>query len=299
MQDIPRRVLVTGSNKGIGYGILEKALIHSQEDQAIKYHLIMTSRDLVKGKKAIESLKEKFPAAADIELIELDLLSSVSISNAVEALKKSGPIDVLVNNAGWFARFEDQGHEDLIKNFIESPKVNYLATRDFTEAILKEDLINKNGMIINVSSRKGKFSWNTKLDSEYLEKLKNYKNPERLSLDEFTSVGQESIEKLLEKARDPLQKENLQDPYCLAKMLLSMYTYYLGKEPTILSKNIQVYSCHPGLAKTDMNTTPFANISYLEGADNVYHFLLFKPKIDPALQGEYFNELRVVEQLTN
>ena len=58
MQDLSlaKSILVTGSNKGIGYGIL-KGLLQKTKD----YKLILTSRDKELGGISLNELKTEFP----------------------------------------------------------------------------------------------------------------------------------------------------------------------------------------------------------------------------------------------
>ena len=90
-------VLVTGGNNGIGYEAV-KALLQSSK----AYHVLMGSRSLEKGKKAIETLHEECPKATNtVEMVQVDLTSDQSIEKAFEQVKaSSGHIDTLINNAG-------------------------------------------------------------------------------------------------------------------------------------------------------------------------------------------------------
>ena len=288
MQAKALRVMVTGSNKGIGYGIIEAALIHGQHGGP-QYHLIMTARDVKLGHEAVNKLKQQYPQA-HVELVQLDIAKPESIEQAVEALKKSGPIDILVNNAGWAGKGADPTTEELIQKTIG---INYFGTRALNDAILKANLINDNGRIINVSSCCALFRLNSKMDKADLEKLRTYKSG--LSYQEFSSLAEDIFARLKKDSRDEAKKDVMPNIYCCSKLLLSIYTYYLSREAEIQKRNIQVYSCHPGIVKTDMN--PRGSLTYLEGADRVYHLLLLKPEIDASKQGEYFNDNKQLESL--
>ena len=51
-----RTILVTGANKGIGYVTVERFL-----SESTPYDIILTSRDVKLGEKAIETLQAKHP----------------------------------------------------------------------------------------------------------------------------------------------------------------------------------------------------------------------------------------------
>ena len=95
----PKVVLITGGNNGIGYETV-KALLQSKRP----YHILVGSRSLEKGKRAIETLhKDCADATNTLELVQVDLTSDESIEKAFEQVKTSpGSIDVLINNAGSF-----------------------------------------------------------------------------------------------------------------------------------------------------------------------------------------------------
>merc|ERR1719192_1535420 len=87
-------VLVTGANKGIGLEIC-KALAASKTN----YSIIMGSRNLERGKDALETIQK---LNKDTRLIQIDLDDSKSMESAKEWIQKEngGKLDILVNNAG-------------------------------------------------------------------------------------------------------------------------------------------------------------------------------------------------------
>lgn len=94
----PKVVLVTGGNNGIGYETV-KALLQSEK---AAYHILLGSRSLEKGNRAIETLHQECPQATNtVELVQLDVTSDESIEKAFEQVKSNhGRLDVLINNAG-------------------------------------------------------------------------------------------------------------------------------------------------------------------------------------------------------
>ena len=87
-------VLVTGGNNGIG---LETC---SQLAEQPDTHVIMASRSIEKGQKALETVRARAPNAS-IDLVQLDITSDSSIEAAVKQVTDTyGHIDTLINNAG-------------------------------------------------------------------------------------------------------------------------------------------------------------------------------------------------------
>ena len=97
VQHIPsqkgRIFLVTGANSGLGLGT-------SKELARKGAKVVMTARNMQKGKVAINELKNQIPNA-DVELMQLDLADLISVQSFVTEFKsRFGRLDVLINNAG-------------------------------------------------------------------------------------------------------------------------------------------------------------------------------------------------------
>jgi short-subunit dehydrogenase len=93
-----------------------------------------------------ESLEDK----AEIHIIEADLCSVEGLTRAVEALRQKGPVDYLVNNAGFstFGMFEDKivdSQQDMVSLHINATMVLSRAAIPFMREL-------GGGHIINVSS---------------------------------------------------------------------------------------------------------------------------------------------------
>lgn len=90
-------VLITGANAGIGLEAVRAFL-----GSATPYHIILGSRSVDKGERAIQQVKAEFPnSATTLELLQVDLTSDESIDAAFKAVgSKHNHVDALVNNAG-------------------------------------------------------------------------------------------------------------------------------------------------------------------------------------------------------
>lgn len=142
-----KSILITGSNRGLGYATIEELLRKKSQ-----YHLILSARDDDSGIKAFTTLSEKYPnEASHLHYHQLDITKTESIQTFISWLKeKFGKLDYLINNAG-----VGIDGEVTIEKVNKTFEVNVEGTIDFTEKILKENLINKGGKIIVLGSIAG------------------------------------------------------------------------------------------------------------------------------------------------
>jgi NAD(P)-dependent dehydrogenase (short-subunit alcohol dehydrogenase family) len=87
-----KTIVVTGGNAGIGYFV-------SEQLAGAGGRVIMASRSKDKADAAAASIRARIPGA-QVEFVKLDLSSLGSVREAAEKIRKLGPIDVLINNAG-------------------------------------------------------------------------------------------------------------------------------------------------------------------------------------------------------
>jgi NAD(P)-dependent dehydrogenase (short-subunit alcohol dehydrogenase family) len=87
-----KTIVVTGGNAGIGYFV-------SEQLAGAGARIIMASRSKEKADVAAASIRARVPGA-QVEFVKLDLSSLGSIREAADKIRKLGPIDVLINNAG-------------------------------------------------------------------------------------------------------------------------------------------------------------------------------------------------------
>ncbi len=67
----------------------------------------------------LEALRVELSGLAELHVIEADLSTIEGVTRTVEALRQQGPVDYLINNAGFstYGMFEDQmmdGQEDMV-----------------------------------------------------------------------------------------------------------------------------------------------------------------------------------------
>jgi NAD(P)-dependent dehydrogenase (short-subunit alcohol dehydrogenase family) len=137
-------VLITGTSRGIG---LETALVFGRAGHRV--HATMRnpsqSPDL-----AETAAREKLP----ITVSTMDVDSDQSVSAAIAAILKDGPIDVLVNNAG----VEGVGpvEEFPLASFRAIMETNYFGALRCIQAVVPGMRDRQSGCIINVTSVAGR-----------------------------------------------------------------------------------------------------------------------------------------------
>lgn len=285
MQTTPLRILITGANRGIGFGLIEEILSHNQTKD---WHVMMTSRDLAAGNQAVQDLKKQFPAAS-LSLWQLDLDKRESIDGLVGQLKHSGPVEILVNNAGVFC-LQDESR----KAFDLQMTTNFHGTRYFTEQLLTSGLIKDSGKIVFVSSGMGKFDDLPQKNPAAYALLKDYKTERSLEkLDQAIKMYETDYDTESKRALWPRYT------YGATKLFLSIYAYILGRDQALLDKQIKVYACCPGFCLTNMTNAMKATppLTYRQGGQNIYRMVTLTDSFDMNLQGEFFNSNGKVESL--
>ena len=134
-----RTAAVTGANRGIGLEV-------ARQLAADGYRVIAGSRDLDKGRKAVEGL------GGEVEARQLDVADPGSVAAFAAGLDE---LDVLVNNAAGFYDTWQSGVDadlDVVRDAFE---VNVLGAWRVTQACLPPLRRSPSARIVNVSSGAG------------------------------------------------------------------------------------------------------------------------------------------------
>jgi len=140
-------ILVTGSNKGIGFEVVRQLA-------KLGHQVILTARDESNGLEALKKLRsENF----NVQFIPLEITNEASIQQAANKVKSDfGKLDVLINNAAISLR----GDHSLLTNDSSITEqiidTNALAQLAVTRAF--QSLIPNRGRIIMISSGGGSMS---------------------------------------------------------------------------------------------------------------------------------------------
>jgi 2-hydroxycyclohexanecarboxyl-CoA dehydrogenase len=140
-----RVALVTGAGRGIGRAIALRLAAHGDAVAVAD----LRSGDAAETVTAIEELGGRAVA------VDVDVADSASAANAVEeTLGLLGPVQILVNNAGWdemhpFLETEEPFWDRVIE-------VNYKGCLRMTKAALPDMVERKWGRIVNIGSDAGR-----------------------------------------------------------------------------------------------------------------------------------------------
>ena len=146
MNNQKKIALVTGSNKGLGFGIARKL-----GERGVT--VLIGARNPKKGQQAVDKLQQE---NINAHFIRLDVSDCSTIESAYEAIEKQfGKLDILVNNAGVNLEFSaglPPSSEVSLDTLKQTFEVNFFGTVAVTQAMLP--LIRKStaGRIVNISS---------------------------------------------------------------------------------------------------------------------------------------------------
>ena len=267
-----RIVAVTGANRGLGLALVKRLLKESNYET-----ILLCSRDVNKGKEVAKQLQDIEGASSKLDVAGLDMENQQSISDFCGFVKqKYGQVSAIVNNAGILFK------EDTISStdkFVRTAKPNLFGVVYLNDQILNQDLIQKKGKIVNLSSKLAHSSGIR--DAELKEKVKSISSYDDIFdlYDWFLEVSKTDKAKGLFSPNFPYQE------YSFLKLLLSKYTMLLSKDPRVTAKELEVYSMCPGWCKTDMGGQMASNT--IESGTNVSYYLLNELQgINEKLQGK-------------
>lgn len=142
-------VVITGTSSGFGK--------LTSEYLAKAGHTVFATMRGVSGKNA--SVAAELRAFAERErvalhVVELDVTSQASVDEAIARIEKSGPIDVVINNAGfgYFGHGESISAEQLAHQL----DVNVVGVQRVNRAVLPGMRARKSGLLIHVTSGVGR-----------------------------------------------------------------------------------------------------------------------------------------------
>ncbi|XP_014244821.1 carbonyl reductase [NADPH] 3-like [Cimex lectularius] len=259
--------VVTGSNKGIGFGIVRN--LCKQFDGVV----YLTSRDVGRGQAAVEELKKA--GLKPPEYHQLDILDLDSIRKFGDHLKtKHGGIDVLVNNAA--IAFKAAATEPFAEQAEVTLRTNYFALVDVCNELFP--LLKPHARVVNVSSSAGHL---LRIPGEELRKKFSEPN---LTEPELSKL----MKQFIADAKDGsyASKGWPNSTYVVSKVGVSTLTRIQHRlfleDPR---EDIVINHVHPGYVDTDM-TSHQGPLTIEQGADAPTYLALL-PKGTTSPKGDY------------
>ncbi|KAJ4726976.1 (+)-neomenthol dehydrogenase [Melia azedarach] len=254
MEEVTKRyAVVTGANKGIGFGICRQLASNG-------ITVVLTARDENRGQEAVEKLKQS--GYHNVIFHQLDVADAASIDSLADFIKrKFGKLDILVNNAAIsgvivdadaLSRFVEDGEPikwneittetyELVSKCIET---NYYGAKRMCEALIPLLQLSNAPRIVNVSSSAGK--------------LRNYATNEWAVgvLSDVENLKEEKVEEVLNKYANDFKEGSPAtkgwpaslSAYVTSKAALNAYTRILARK----YPNFLINCVCPGYVKTDM-----------------------------------------------
>uniref|UniRef100_A0A1B6FR44 carbonyl reductase (NADPH) n=1 Tax=Cuerna arida TaxID=1464854 RepID=A0A1B6FR44_9HEMI len=261
-----RVAVVTGGNKGIGYGIV-KGLC-----EKFKGVVYLTARDSGRGKAAVAELNK---LGFKPEFHQLDITDKKSISTFAEYIKsKYGGIDVLVNNAA--IAYKMSAKEPFSEQAEVTVAVNYFAQVDVCEVLFP--LLRPHARVVNLSSSCGLLS---NIPSPELRK--RFKDP-NLTIDQLNILMKEFVQAAAEGKNKELGWGS--SAYNVSKVGLSALTFAQQRQFDTDPRPGLIVNCvHPGYVDTDM-TSHMGPRTIEQGADAPVYLALL-PDGPDVIKGQY------------
>ena len=138
--EMSKLLVLTGGSKGIGRAIIEKFVEHG-------FDIATCARNLA----GLELLKNKLSGKAEVNIFQADISVRDQVAQFIEFVKKlNRPVDVLVNNAGYFIPgeilTEPEGNLEAIMD------TNLYSAYHVTRGVVPQMRKSRSGHIFNICS---------------------------------------------------------------------------------------------------------------------------------------------------
>ncbi|CAH8830825.1 unnamed protein product [Trichobilharzia szidati] len=246
---------VTGSNKGIGYSIVEQ-LAKFYKDSG-EWDIYLTARNVELGLEAVKKLSSK---GLDVKFHQLDITQPESRKSFLEFVRKNYPsgINIAVNNAA--IAYKENSPVPFGEQARVTINTNFTCTVDFIEETIP--LLAENARVVNVSSSLSLVSLREVSDELY------HKFVGSMNISELRGLMAEFV-KCAEDGTHS-SKGWPAAPYNVSKMGLTKASFIFGEMLKDDPRKVVMNSCCPGYVDTDMTSHKGVKTTD-EGADTPFY----------------------------
>jgi NAD(P)-dependent dehydrogenase (short-subunit alcohol dehydrogenase family) len=139
-----KTVLITGSNKGIGFEIARQCAVQG-------HRVVLSGRD---ESRLAEAQKKLFDTGLKCATLKMDVSDLLSIESAARVFGKMFPVlDVLVNNAAIIVKNDDSLSSDSDESFVKTINTNATGPLRVTRSFLR--YLKAGSQVVNISSGGG------------------------------------------------------------------------------------------------------------------------------------------------
>jgi carbonyl reductase 1 len=284
MNSMKKVIVVTGANRGIGYGIIETFCKLNTNDI-----LVLTSRNKEQGNEAVNRLKSLYPNSKDnLFMEELDVTDRCSIHDfGSRFFKKYKHLNVLYNNAAVLYRNPQLDKAYREDDFHKTFGANYFGLIHLTQEMLPH--IKSGGHIINMSTELGIMTFSKHLKERFLDPKLSFTDLEYL----FKEYHDAYVNNKLDETG---WQDNKQAYGCypMSKVFVNAYTRILAKNLNAGESNIKVNAVSPGWCKTDLGGKE-APRDYLKGAETPVWLASFPEEKKEDLTGGFYYEKKKIK----
>jgi len=274
--------IVTGANKGIGFGIVRGLCKKFEGD------VYLTARDEARGLAAVDELKKE---GLNPKFHLLDLGNEQTIVKLRDFMKETyGGIDVLVNNAG--IAFKNAATEPFGEQATVTLATNYWANKTACEILFP--ILKPGARVVNMSSSAGFLGHigARSGDKEKAEELRRKLSSSSLTVPELDGLMSNFVEAANAGTHESSGWPN--STYVVSKIGWSALSRIQQRQMDHDSRqDIVINHVHPGYVDTDMTRNKGVH-TIDRGAESAVFAALLPPKTD--IRGDYiWHDLQVVD----
>ncbi|XP_067663238.1 carbonyl reductase [NADPH] 1-like [Haliotis asinina] len=253
--------VVTGSNKGVGFGIARALCKQFDGD------VILTARDVDRGQQAVADLNQE---GLRPRFHQLDITDTDSVNALAAFLRDNyGGLDVLVNNAA--IAYKGDSPAPFSEQARESVRCNFTGTLSVTRALMP--LLRPHGRVVIVSSEASKRA----MDKCSSERRAQFRDPS-LTMEGLQSLMAEFVQDAASGAHQERGWPNT--AYGVSKIGATVMSFILMRELAADPReDIIVNSCCPGHVDTDMSSHK-GPLTIDQGADTPVFLALLPPGVE-------------------